>query len=135
MNNLKSGRTLISNAQQIIERDMQGAWRNGNYNMVIRRAQEAVELSLKGVLRILGIEYPKVHDVGRIFAEAVNKKLKDVSEAEIYKIVYISSHLAEDRSPSFYGEEEFGEEEAEEALHDAQFVFQKVSEMMARFGL
>jgi len=33
------------------------------YHRCIRRAQECVELSLKGVLRLLSIEYPKSHDV------------------------------------------------------------------------
>ena len=37
----------------------EGAW-----NLAIRRSQEVVELSLKGLLRFLGLEVPKVHDVG-----------------------------------------------------------------------
>ena len=35
----------------------------GTWNLAIRRCQEAVELSLKGLLRLLGLEVPKVHDV------------------------------------------------------------------------
>ena len=34
------------------------------YSDVVREAQEVVELALKGVLRVLGVEPPKIHDVG-----------------------------------------------------------------------
>jgi len=34
-----------------------------DYSDVIREAQEIVELSLKGMLRYVGIEPPKYHDV------------------------------------------------------------------------
>jgi len=36
------------------------------YSDVIREAQELVELVLKGILRFIGIEPPKQHDVGRL---------------------------------------------------------------------
>ncbi|MEM5766634.1 MAG: HEPN domain-containing protein [Candidatus Aenigmatarchaeota archaeon] len=40
------------------------AFEDGNYPYTIRECQEAVELSLKAALRIVGIEPPKIHDVG-----------------------------------------------------------------------
>ncbi len=36
------------------------------YSDVIREAQEIVELALKGMLRAVGVEPPKWHDVGDI---------------------------------------------------------------------
>jgi HEPN domain-containing protein len=36
----------------------------GAYSDVMRKAQEIVELALKGMLRAAGIEPPKFHDVG-----------------------------------------------------------------------
>ncbi len=36
------------------------------YSDVVREAQELVELALKGVLRQIGIEPPKQHDVGKL---------------------------------------------------------------------
>lgn len=39
------------------------------YSDVVREAQEIVELSLKGVLRYLGVEPPKWHDVGSILLD------------------------------------------------------------------
>lgn len=34
------------------------------YSDVVREAQEIVELALKGMLRAVGVEPPKLHDVG-----------------------------------------------------------------------
>ena len=39
------------------------------YSDVVREAQEVVELALKGVLRVLGVEPPKIHDVGPLILE------------------------------------------------------------------
>ena len=38
-----------------------------SWNVAIRRAQEVVELSLKSLLKILGVEYPRVHHVAPLF--------------------------------------------------------------------
>jgi HEPN domain-containing protein len=40
-----------------------------DYSDVIREAQEIVELALKGMLRQIGIEPPKWHDVGPLILE------------------------------------------------------------------
>ena len=45
----------------------------GDYPDVIREAQEIVELLLKGMLIIAGIEFPKLHDVGKILIENKDK--------------------------------------------------------------
>jgi HEPN domain-containing protein len=45
------------------------ALKEGNYPYVVRQCQEAVELLLKAVLRLVGIEPPKWHDVGRPHSE------------------------------------------------------------------
>ena len=41
----------------------------GGYSDVVREAQECVELLTKSVCRTLGIEVPKIHDVGRMLKE------------------------------------------------------------------
>jgi HEPN domain-containing protein len=38
------------------------------YSLAIRRAQETCELSLKGALRYLAIEYPRDHDVSDVLS-------------------------------------------------------------------
>lgn len=43
--------------------------KKGAYSDVVREAQEIVELCLKGMLRYVGIEPPKYHDVGPLIIE------------------------------------------------------------------
>jgi len=40
-----------------------------DYSDVVREAQGIVELSLKAMLRLVGIEPPKIHDVGELLLE------------------------------------------------------------------
>ena len=126
MNNFESGKDLILTAKRIMGRDLQEAWQDMDDNMVVRRAQEVVELALKGALKILGVEYPKIHDVGKIFEQTVKRKIGEFDEEVMKRIVRISARLAEDRGPSFYGEKIFKREEAEEAYSNAKFVFDEV---------
>ena len=130
MNNFESGKDLILTAKRIMERDLQKALEDKDDNMVVRRAQEVVELTLKGTLKILGIEYPKIHDVGKIFEQTVKRKIGGLDEAVMKRIVRISARLAEDRGPSFYGEKIFKREEAEEAYSEAKFVFDEVVKIL-----
>ncbi len=130
MNNLDSGKKLILSAERIMRRDMEDAFKENEYNMTVRRAQEVVELTLKGGLKILGIEYPKVHDIGKIFARSARSRVDIVDEETLKKIVFISTQLSKDRAPSFYGERLYGRKEAEEAYHNAFFVFNKVKELL-----
>jgi hypothetical protein len=44
------------------------------YSDVVREARELVELALKAVLRQVGIEPPKWHDVGSILVERPSAK-------------------------------------------------------------
>jgi len=55
MNNREKGEELIARAEGIIEREIAGAFEDGEFNMAVRRAQEAVELTLKGALTVFGI--------------------------------------------------------------------------------
>ena len=57
------GKELIQSAERILKRDLEDAFKEKDYNMTVRRAQEVVEFTLKGALKIFGIEYPKVHDI------------------------------------------------------------------------
>jgi len=58
----------------------------GAYSDVIREAREIVELALKGMLRAVGIEPPKFHDVGGLLVEHGDKYPEDVAR-EIGRIV------------------------------------------------
>lgn len=121
----EQGKKLLQEAQFIFERDLKSAMDEGNHNIAVRRAQEAVELSIKGCLRILGIDYPKVHDAGFVFAREAGKRLK-LDTATISEIERISRWLAEARAPSFYVERDFSSEDAKKAFIDAAFVIEKI---------
>ena len=101
------------------------------YPTVVREAQECVEFLLKAALRYVGVEPMKTHDVGRILL-ANKKKFPLWIAGELDRLAKISSLLAEERGPSFYGDEERGlepgalffEEDARKALADTRFVHQ-----------
>jgi HEPN domain-containing protein len=112
-----------------MDADLKSALEEGDYSMVVRRAQEAVELALKGGLSELGVEYPKVHDVGGLFGEVASSRL--VVEAEVLdRISRISTRLSEERAPAFYGEKLYGRAEATEAQFDADFVVKAVADLL-----
>ncbi len=101
------------------------------YPDTIRESQETVELLLKGVLRSVGIDPPKVHDVSKAILEA-----KDLFSPEfqshLERIQTISRYLRKERELSFYGEvdfipsENYGEEEARKAVLDTEFIYNLV---------
>ncbi len=102
-----------------------------DYSDVIREAQELVEFAEKAMLRRVGIDPPKWHDVGGIILEhkerfpvSVHKNLK--------RIAKISKQLRKERELSFYGDidfiptEEYTKEDAITAIKDAHFVVETV---------
>jgi len=75
----------------------------GAYSDVVRESQEVVELALKGMLRLLGIEPPKWHDVGGFLLEYSDRfpvELRDGLPA----LAADSAWLRKEREFSFYGE-------------------------------
>ncbi len=58
--------------------------------MAVRRAQEGVELALKGALKLLGVDYPKVHDVAPVFSEQVQRKRGSVDAGVLERIEEVS---------------------------------------------
>jgi HEPN domain-containing protein len=101
------------------------------YSDVIREAQELVELALKGLLRQIGIEPPKQHDVGPLVV-AYQDRLPNPVAQEAEKIAHISKWLRKEREFSFYGDidfiptEEYSLQDAERAVADARFVMNMV---------
>ena len=127
----EEGLRLIREAEGILRRDAQGALTEKDFNLVVRRAQEVVELALKGALKMLGVDYPKVHDVAPLFSDQLRQK-KGVSDPTVLqRIEEASLWLAQSRAPSFYFDREYGAEDAEQALQDAAFVLNKVKELLS----
>jgi len=133
MTNMENGEKLIKEGQRILRRDVAEAYIDGSYNICVRRAQESVELMLKGFLQVLGIEYPKVHDVGAIFAERVMITFPETESAFLEQIREISQRLANDREPSFYFERLYSEADARKAQQDAQQVSEFVEVLFTKF--
>lgn len=106
---------------------------NHAYSDVVREAQEMVELLLKAVLRAIGVEVPKIHDVGRTL-EKHKEFLPPILQERLEKIKRISKRLRKERELSFYGAEDFvpteeyGPEDAEMAIEDAEFVLKTIEE-------
>ena len=76
------------------------------YADAIRETQEALELALKGLLRSVGIEPPKWHDVGKILV-AEKLLFNDEIQLQIESFCLFSGKMRRERELSFYGEEDF----------------------------
>ncbi len=104
---------------------------NEAYSDVVREAQEMVELLLKAVLRAIGVEVPKIHDVGRIL-EKHRDRLPPALNESLGEIKTISKRLRKERELSFYGAEDFipteeyDLDDADKAIQDAEFVLRTV---------
>ena len=76
------------------------------YSDVIRETQEAVELALKGMLRQIGVEPPKVHDVGGLICE-YRDKFPTAVAARAESLAAVSKWLRKEREFAFYGDVDF----------------------------
>lgn len=106
------------------------------YSDVVREAQELVELALKGVLRQIGIEPPKQHDVGKLLVDFRSRLPEEVAR-EAQRLADISRWLRKEREFSFDGDidfiptEEYTREDAERAVRDAGFVLEMARQVIA----
>jgi len=94
---------------------------------VVREAQETVELALKGMLRAIGVEPPKYHDVGGLLLEH-GDRFKTTITKHLERAAVISKRLRKERELAFYGDidfiptEEYTEQDARQAIEDAKWV-------------
>ncbi len=135
MNNVALAKSNIRQATERLKHARE-ALNSGNYPYVVRQCQEAVELSLKGALRLVGIEPPKWHDVGPVLKRERSRFPADF-ELLIDRLASISRALRKERELAMYGDETAGippeelytREDAEEYLEKAEFVVSKVREL------
>ena len=98
---------------------------------VVRESQEAVELTLKGLLRAAGVDPPRVHDVAEVL-EAERSRLPTSLADDIDRLAAISRALRRDRELAFYGAEDltpsefYRERDADEARNAARLVVELV---------
>jgi HEPN domain-containing protein len=77
-----------------------------DYDLAVRRSQEAFELYLKSLFRFLQTEYPASHDLKKQIYE-LTEALKQyrIERRQIARLVLANSMLELWRSPAFYGDE------------------------------
>jgi HEPN domain-containing protein len=138
MTNLDMARSYLRRAQIILQ-EAEGLFREQVWNLVVRRAQEAVELALKGLLRYAGLEVPHVHDLAGYLRQNQERLPRAVS-AQLDRLISISRRLSEEREISFYGdevlevppEELYTQQDAEAALAEARIVLGVCSEAVPK---
>lgn len=108
-----------------------------SYHSVVREAQEITELCLKAMLRQIGIEPPKWHDVGSLIIEYKNRFPKQISK-NVYRIAKISKELRANRELAFYGDNDFipsqnyTRKDAQKVIKDVTFVFKLAKKVIPK---
>ena len=98
---------------------------------VVRESQETVELVLKGLLRTVGIDPPRVHDVADVLV-AERDRLPTELAGDIERLAAASRSLRRDRELAFLGADDlvpsefYQEPDGAEAREDARFVVERV---------
>ena len=106
-------------------------YEKGDYPDVIGEAQEVVKLSLKAVLRLIGVEVP-VDDSDKILGKYEDLLPEELGQ-NLKKIATISKRLRKERELSFYGAEDFipleeyTAEKALRAINDVKFVVNTIA--------
>ncbi|MBI5787385.1 MAG: HEPN domain-containing protein [Candidatus Schekmanbacteria bacterium] len=136
MTNINTSQGYIEDAK-IIWKEAQHSLTEGHYHRVVRKCQECVELSLKGIMRLMSIEYPKSHKIGKVIRKTFIELNIDPEITE--RIADIADKLTLDRELSFYGSEAnaardvFDEDDARQAIENARFIIDFIDDTWKRF--
>ena len=104
---------------------------------VVRESQELVELALKALLRSVGIDPPRIHDVSDVLEAEASRLPKHLRE-ELKTLTGISRDLRRDRELAFYGAEDltpsgfYTQEDGERARAGARRVVELVRPHVVR---
>lgn len=131
MTNRERADQLFAEAPGIAE-DMRRALERGRWNLAARRAQEVVEVVVKGLLNELSVEYPRTHDAAPVLAETIKRRHVDADPAFLDWLSRLSGRLAEIRGPAFYHEIEVGEADARAAVDAADRVLTFGQDLLGR---
>ncbi|WP_376791316.1 HEPN domain-containing protein [Thermoflexus sp.] len=137
MTSEEMARAYLAQAEEILE-EAERLYQRQAWNLVVRRPQEAVELALKGLLRYVGVEIPRTHDVG-IWLKSHRDRLPPSVRTEVDRLASISRRLRLERELSFCGDEDLGtppqqlyaEEDARTSLDEAAWVLRKCREAVS----
>jgi len=136
MKNNSAGRSYVEDAKIILE-EAEESFNKGYNHRAIRKCQESVELALKGILRVVGIEYPKSHRIGVVLKDSALKE--KLEEGTLEKIITIANRLADEREIAFYGldtssaKDMFDEDDASEAIADAHYIMKIIDKLLKEF--
>ncbi len=125
MNNDSLGRDHLKRAQSRLKA-LDVLYAEKSWADVVREAQELIELTLKGSLRLSNVIPPRIHDVSEVLL-AEKENLPAIFQQSLAKIMKISKSLRRDRELAFYGAEDltpsdfYSEDDAKEALESARF--------------
>jgi HEPN domain-containing protein len=136
MNNHHTARANLHRAQTILQ-EAQYLYEQGVWNLVVRRAQESVELALKGALWWAGLDAPRFHDVGAFLREN-QQRFPENFARHIPRLAAISRSLSVERERSFHGDEVlrlppeqiYTQHDAVEALEQARFALEACRELI-----
>ena len=103
MTNGERADRLLREAKQIAG-EMKRALDDEAWNLASRRAQEALELAIKALLNEMSVDYPKTHDPGPVFAQAIQARGISVDAGILDSLMALSQELATVRGPAFYQE-------------------------------
>jgi HEPN domain-containing protein len=95
----------------------------------VSKAEQCVDLSLRGALRLVAVEPARTHDVAAALREEA-ARFPQWFRTSVDGLAAISTKLAGDRGPAFYGDEAlkvgpqelFNEVDARRAVQDVEFV-------------
>lgn len=129
---------FLQDALIILEEAEESLAKN-HFHRVVRKCQEASELTIKSLFRFYGIEYPKSHILGRAVKKEIGR-LNTLNHEELEKLAYLSDSLAFDREPAFYGTLEgepasaiFDVADAEQAIQNTKWIITVVQKVVSGF--
>jgi len=127
---------MIKRAERWLE-SSGDALRARRYDDATYCAQMCVEQASKAVLVLLGVEYPKVHDVSDVL-RAVEGKMPKWFKEKLNQMCFILTDLAKRRSLAGYGFEKgldvsYFADIAPRALEQAKFVFENCRKFVEDF--
>ena len=103
MTSARMGRQYVEEAGSRVEL-VRLAVERGLWATVVREAQEAVELFLKGALRLVAVEPTRTHDVAVLLRREAGR-FPDWFRDAVDDLATISTEMAGDRGIAFYGDE------------------------------
>ena len=143
MNNYEMAEDYLKRAARCLA-EAENALKDGDHPMAIRRSQECIELSVKGILRAAAIEFPREHDVSDVLMSMEWGKIGSPGWfiERVEAMAKIMREITPKRGPAMYGFEMemkparaiFSSEDGIKATTDAGFVFDTCKKFLQEWG-